>query len=60
MAYLTGFLRQHVAPLGTEATQADASIALFLRLFTANWRISGHHGAWKENEKSGDARLPNG
>ena len=34
-AYLTGFLRQHGAPLGIEATQADASIALFLRLYSA-------------------------
>src|SRR4051812_36420601 len=33
-AYLTGFLRQHAAPLGVEATQADASIALFLRLYS--------------------------
>jgi len=35
-AYLTGFLRQHAAPLGVEATQADASIALFLRLYSAS------------------------
>ena len=36
-AYLTGFLRQHAAPLGIEATQADASISLFLRLYSAPW-----------------------
>jgi hypothetical protein len=34
-AYLTGFLRQHAAGLGLEVTQSDASIALFLRLFSA-------------------------
>src|SRR4029434_11186731 len=34
-AYLTGFLRQHAKDLGLEVTQADASITLFLRLFSA-------------------------
>jgi hypothetical protein len=34
-AYLTGFLRQHGAALDLTVTQADASIALFLRLFSA-------------------------
>jgi len=34
-AYLTGFLRLHAADLGLEVAQADASIALFLRLFSA-------------------------
>ena len=34
-AYLTGFLRLHAADLGLEVSQADASIALFLRLFSA-------------------------
>jgi radical SAM superfamily enzyme YgiQ (UPF0313 family) len=34
-AYLTGFLRQHAAELGLEVTQADASITLFIRLFSA-------------------------
>ncbi len=34
-AYLTGFLRLHAADLGLEVRQADASIALFLRLFSA-------------------------
>ena len=34
-AYLTGFLRLHAAELGLEITQADASITLFLRLFSA-------------------------
>jgi len=34
-AYLTGFLRQHAAELNLQVTQADASIALFLRLFSA-------------------------
>jgi len=34
-AYLLGFLRQHAADLGLELAQADASIDLFLRLFSA-------------------------
>jgi radical SAM superfamily enzyme YgiQ (UPF0313 family) len=34
-AYLTGFLRLHAADLGLEVTQADVSIGLFLRLFSA-------------------------
>jgi len=34
-AYLAGFLRLHAADLGLEVTQADASIELFLRLFSA-------------------------
>jgi len=34
-AYLTGFLRLHAARLGLEVTQADASLSLFLRLFSA-------------------------
>jgi len=34
-AYLTGFLRLHAAHLGIEVTQADASLGLFLRLFSA-------------------------
>ena len=36
-AYLTGFLRQHSTSLGLEVSQADASIELFLRLFSAPW-----------------------
>lgn len=34
-AYLTGFLRLHAARLGLEVMQADASLTLFLRLFSA-------------------------
>ncbi|HXC58906.1 MAG TPA: hypothetical protein VN645_06295, partial [Steroidobacteraceae bacterium] len=34
-AYLCGFLRQHAAGLQLQVTQADASIELFLRLFSA-------------------------
>jgi radical SAM superfamily enzyme YgiQ (UPF0313 family) len=34
-AYLTGFLRLHAQELGLEVTQADSSITLFLRLFSA-------------------------
>src|SRR5690606_31818268 len=34
-AYLTGFLRQHAAELGVTVTQADASLGLFLRLYSA-------------------------
>ena len=33
-AYLMGFLRKHAADLGLEVTQADASLTLFLRLFS--------------------------
>ena len=33
-AYLMGFLRLHAADLGLELTQADASLTLFLRLFS--------------------------
>jgi radical SAM superfamily enzyme YgiQ (UPF0313 family) len=34
-AYLTGFLRLHGGKLGLEVTQADTSLTLFLRLFSA-------------------------
>jgi len=34
-AYLTGFLRLHAADLGLTVSQADASLALFLRLYSA-------------------------
>jgi radical SAM superfamily enzyme YgiQ (UPF0313 family) len=34
-AYLTGFLRLHGAELGLVVAQADASLALFLRLFSS-------------------------
>lgn len=34
-AYLMGFLRLHAADLGLELAQADASLTLFLRLFSA-------------------------
>jgi hypothetical protein len=34
-AYLTGFLRKHAGELGITVTQADASIELFLRLYSA-------------------------
>ena len=34
-AYLTGFLRLHAEELRLELTQADASLTLFLRLFSA-------------------------
>jgi hypothetical protein len=34
-AYLMGFLRLHAHDLGLELAQADASLALFLRLFSA-------------------------
>ncbi len=35
-AYLTGFLREHARHLGLEVTQADASLELFLRLYSAD------------------------
>jgi len=34
-AYLTGFLRKHAGGLGIAVSQADASIELFLRLYSA-------------------------
>jgi len=34
-AYLAGFLRLHARELGISVTQADTSIALFLRLFSS-------------------------
>src|ERR1700722_16702260 len=34
-AYLTGFLRLHAQDLGLELAQADASLTLFLRLFSS-------------------------
>jgi radical SAM superfamily enzyme YgiQ (UPF0313 family) len=42
-AYLTGFLRAHGADLGLTVAQADASLALFLRLYSAAWieRMAG-------------------
>ena len=36
-AYLTGFLRAHGGDLGLAVSQADASLELFLRLFSAPW-----------------------
>ena len=33
-AYLTGFLRQHATRLGVDVRQADASLELFLRVFS--------------------------
>ncbi len=36
-AYLTGFLRAHAGDLGLTVSQADASLALFLRLYSARW-----------------------
>jgi len=36
-AYLTGFLRAHGGDLGITVGQADASLELFLRLFSAPW-----------------------
>ena len=35
-AYLTGFLRQHATALDLTIAQADASLALFLRLYSAS------------------------
>ncbi len=36
-AYLTGFLRAHADDLDLTVSQADASLALFLRLYSAPW-----------------------
>ncbi len=59
-AYLTGFLRQHAADLGLEVSQADASIALFLRLFSAPWveRMAGELNARARKLKRGSAMPP--
>ena len=35
-AYLMGFLRQHATALDLELAQADASIELFLRVFSGS------------------------
>jgi hypothetical protein len=42
-AYLTGFLRAHAGHLGVTVSQADASLELFLRLYSAPWleRMAG-------------------
>jgi radical SAM superfamily enzyme YgiQ (UPF0313 family) len=46
-AYLTGFLRLHAADLGLEVTQADASISLFLRLFSGPLIERMAHELWR-------------
>ena len=45
-AYLTGFLRAHGGDLSLDVRQADASLGLFLRLYSAAWveRMAGALG----------------
>jgi hypothetical protein len=59
-AYLTGFLRQHAAALDLTVIQADASIALFLRLFSAPLveRMAGELRARARNARQGRTRSP--
>jgi hypothetical protein len=58
-AYLTGFLRQHGGDLGLEVSQADASIALFLRLYSAPW-LARMAAELRERARSAkrSARMP--
>ena len=55
-AYLTGFLRLHAADLGLEVTQADASLALFLRLFSAPLVDAHGRGAAPARAHGAEAR----
>jgi radical SAM superfamily enzyme YgiQ (UPF0313 family) len=54
-AYLTGFLRAHAADLDVTVAQADASLALFLRLFSAPF--VGRMAAMLESRASSAARA---
>jgi radical SAM superfamily enzyme YgiQ (UPF0313 family) len=58
-AYLTGFLRQHAAHLGLELTQADASLELFLRLYSSD-RVTRLAAVLRERAASmkRPARMP--
>jgi radical SAM superfamily enzyme YgiQ (UPF0313 family) len=58
-AYLTGFLREHARHLGLEVTQADASLELFLRLYSAD-RVTRVAGVLRERAGSMKraARMP--
>jgi radical SAM superfamily enzyme YgiQ (UPF0313 family) len=58
-AYLTGFLRQHAGELGLEVSQADASIELFLRLYSAP-RITRMAEVLRERARTAarSARMP--
>ena len=55
-AYLTGFLRQHAAALDLTVSQADASIALFLRLYSAP--TGRTHGAAAAPAREAHASAP--
>jgi radical SAM superfamily enzyme YgiQ (UPF0313 family) len=56
-AYLTGFLRLHADRLGLDITQADASLELFLRLFSARLLANMHDELQRRARKLG-ARTP--
>ncbi len=56
-AYLTGFLRAHGSALGVTTSQADASLALFLRLFSAPW-IERMADALRDRAREPGAKPP--
>ena len=56
-AYLMGFLRLHEKELGLSLTQADVSLSLFLRLFSAPL-ISQAASALRRRARSGRPALP--
>jgi hypothetical protein len=58
-AYLTGFLRQQAGNLGLEVSQADASIELFLRLYSAP-RVARMADVLRERARTAvkSARMP--
>jgi radical SAM superfamily enzyme YgiQ (UPF0313 family) len=56
-AYLMGFLRLHAADLGLELTQADASLMLFLRLFSAPL-LAGTANLLRQRARTAGKRAP--
>jgi radical SAM superfamily enzyme YgiQ (UPF0313 family) len=58
-AYLTGFLRQQAGDLGLEVSQADASIELFLRLYSGP-RVARMADVLRERARTAvkSARMP--
>jgi len=59
-AYLTGFLRAHGGDLGLDVSQADASLGLFIRLFSAPWleRMAGVLSNRARSARRGPAMPP--
>jgi hypothetical protein len=56
-AYLTGFLRLHAADLGLTVAQADASLGLFLRLFSTA-RVERLAEVLRERARTGRRGTP--